>query len=77
VNHTIQIDFQNEDGSVVSGELANAYRIIESGTSPVGLAVDIDVLRDDEIDVLVFHGDEMQAYRVDMRRVLRADEVLV
>lgn len=77
MNHTVQIDFQNERGDVLAGELVNAYRVIESATSPVGLAVEIDTNDHDEIDVLVFHGDDMQAHHVSIRRVIAAEEVQV
>lgn len=77
MNHTIRIDFHDEDGLLRQGELMNSFRIIESVTSPVGLAVDIDASPTGEVSVLVFWGAEMQAHCVDMRRVIAAEEVQV
>ena len=77
MNHAIQIDFRNENGEVLAGELANPYRVIESASSPVGLAIDIDQLRTNEVDVLVFAGDEMQAHRISADQIIAADEVAV
>ena len=77
MNHTIQIDFHDEDGSFRQGELMNSFRVIESATSPVGLALDIDVPETGEVSVLVFWGAEMQVHTVNLDRVVRADEVTV
>lgn len=77
MNHTIQIDFQDEVGSLRQGELMNSFRVVESSTSPVGLAIDIDVSDAGEVCVLVFWGAEMQVHTVNLDRVVWADEVSV
>lgn len=77
MNHTIQIDFQTEDGAVLAGELVNSYRLVESATSRVGVAAEIDLDSDDEISVVVFLGEEMQAHNVHVSQIVAIDEVFV
>lgn len=77
MNHTIQIDFQTEDGAVLAGELVNSYRLVESATSRVGVAAEIDLDSDDEIAVVVFLGEEMQAHNVHVSQIVAIDEVFV
>lgn len=76
MNHTIRIDFHDEFGHR-AGELVNAYRLVESHTSRVGIAVEIDMLHEDSVDVLVFHGDNMVLHRVEISQIIGVDEVFV
>lgn len=77
MNHVIQINFQTESGATLAGELVNPYTLFESVHSLSGVAVAIDQISEDEIDVLVFEGEEMQAHRVDVSLIVSANEVLV
>lgn len=77
MNHTIRIDFRTESGETLAGELVNHYWLVESSTSSVGVAIEIEQIQDDEIDVLVFAGEEMQAHRVNVAHIVAVDEVAV
>lgn len=78
MNHhrTIEIQFQDESGRVLGGELVNPYRVVSSSSSR-RLGVEIEQLRDDEIDVLTYDGGEMRFHRIDVLSIVQADEVLV
>lgn len=77
MNHTIRVDFRDEHGRAIAGELVNGYRLIESVTSPVGIAAEIDIVHHDTVDVFVFEGDDMFLHRVPLAHIFGLDEVTV
>ena len=77
MNSVIQINFRDETGRFRAGELVNPYRLIESVDSRSGVAIEVDYIGDDEIDVLVWEGEDMHSHRISTASIIGTKEVTV